>query len=133
MKSTLLGQVTHLYPDPSTLPFIPRGAFISTLRLSSVQEFAQWTIIQDVKNSSFLSGFSKVDGLWTFLSGIFTAIFGSSLVRVLLGLFFYFYADRNEADCICKNNFLNSRKQTYLYVWIRSLVGARHDWQGISC
>ncbi|KJA21931.1 hypothetical protein HYPSUDRAFT_676158 [Hypholoma sublateritium FD-334 SS-4] len=38
MKLTLVGQVTHLHPDPSTSSLIQRSANISTLRLSVVRE-----------------------------------------------------------------------------------------------
>ncbi|KJA21926.1 hypothetical protein HYPSUDRAFT_41528 [Hypholoma sublateritium FD-334 SS-4] len=103
MKSTLVGQVTHLYPDPSMSPLIRRGANISTLRLSVVREATQWNIIRDSKNNSFLGGFSKVGGLWTFLSGIFAAIFGSSLLRVLFGskpISVFGFAHRWERDTI---------------------------------
>ena len=85
MKTTLVGQVSHLYPDPSTSPLIQRGANISTLRLSVAREATQWNVIRDIKINSFIGGFSKVGGLWTFLSGIFAAIFGSPLIRSLFG------------------------------------------------
>ena len=85
VQSTLIGQVTHLYPDPSSSSLIARAPEIATLRLSVMRDASQWDIIRDTKKNTFLSGFSKIGGLWTFLSGIFAAIFGSSLIRILFG------------------------------------------------
>ncbi|KJA15136.1 hypothetical protein HYPSUDRAFT_48660 [Hypholoma sublateritium FD-334 SS-4] len=105
LQSTLVGQVSQLYPDPSISPLIQRGTNISTLRLSVVREDTQWIVIRDIKNNSFIGGFSKVGGLWTFLSGIFAAIFGSSLMRILFGIkpiSVFGFAHRWERDTIGK-------------------------------
>ncbi len=85
VQSTLIGQVAHLYPDPSSSSLITRAPEMATLRLSVMRDASQWDIIRDTKKNTFLSGFSKIGGLWTFLSGIFAAIFGSSLIRILFG------------------------------------------------
>ncbi|KJA29492.1 hypothetical protein HYPSUDRAFT_196840 [Hypholoma sublateritium FD-334 SS-4] len=86
LQSTLIGQVAHLYPDSSPSPLIAHAPEIATLRLSVMRDATQWNIIRDTKKNTFLSGFSKIGGLWTFLSGIFAAIFGSSLIRILFGI-----------------------------------------------
>jgi hypothetical protein len=72
-----------LIPDPSP-PVTPTGN-ISTLRLNSYPVDDGWTVIQDYRRYSILNGFSGVGGLWTFLSGIYAAVFGCSILRVLRG------------------------------------------------
>ena len=47
---------------------------------------SEWNVISETKKNTFLSGFSKIGGLWTFLSGIFAAVFGSSLIHILFGM-----------------------------------------------
>ncbi len=41
-----MDKLPQLYPDPSTSPLIKRGANISTLRLSIVNQNTQWNIIR---------------------------------------------------------------------------------------
>jgi len=45
-----------------------------------------YRVIQDYRESSVLIGFSKVGGLWAFLGGVFATIFGSSILRIVLGM-----------------------------------------------
>ena len=78
----------HVFPDPQAAnPYlgIPRSTNISTLRAFLYDGDFGWTLLQDYRDKSVLNGFASVGGLWTFLSGIFTIVFGSSLLRMLFG------------------------------------------------
>lgn len=83
----------HVFPDPQAANpdlGIPRSENISTLRVfvhddSFGDGHRGWTLIQDYRDKSVLNGFASVGGLWTFLSGIFTIVFGTSLLRMLFG------------------------------------------------
>jgi len=41
--------------------------------------------VKDVEQSTIIGGTSILGGLWTFMTGIFSLIFGSSLLLVLFG------------------------------------------------
>jgi len=56
--------------------FIPSGANYLPRGLESVKE---------VKQSTILTGTSILGGLWTFMTGFFSLIFGSSLLLVVFG------------------------------------------------
>jgi len=45
-------------------------------------------VVQDYRENSVLGGFSKIGGLWAFLGGAFATIFGSSILRTVLGMRF---------------------------------------------
>lgn len=64
---------------------IPQSTGISTLRVLLQYDDVFWTVIRDYTDKSVLNGFASVGGLWTFLSGIFTIVFGISLLRMLFG------------------------------------------------
>ncbi len=68
-------------------PLVPRGANISTLRVWTplVLGYIQTVLIQDYRDASVVTGFSAVGGLWTSLSGIFTLLFGASMLHILYG------------------------------------------------
>jgi len=42
-------------------------------------------LIKEVKPSSILTGISTLGGIWTFMTGIFSLVFGSPLLLVLFG------------------------------------------------
>ena len=74
---------------------VPRGLALCThhsrtKNSNSAPQFytgrSEWNIISETKKNTFLSGFSQIGGLWTFLSGIFAAVFGSSLIHILFGM-----------------------------------------------
>jgi len=44
-------------------------------------------LIKEVEQSSILTGTSILGGLWTFMAGIFSFVFGSSLLLVLFSDF----------------------------------------------
>jgi hypothetical protein len=90
----------HVFPDPQAANpdlGIPRSTNISTLRVFLQDNnflgdprlrdvgWGGWSVIQDYTDKSVLNGYASVGGLWTFLSGIFTIVFGSSLLRILFG------------------------------------------------
>jgi hypothetical protein len=51
-------------------------------------DLSEIRMLQDYRSRSVLQGFSQVGGLWTFLTGIFAAIFGSTIIRILFGSIF---------------------------------------------
>jgi hypothetical protein len=87
VQSTVVAQIIHVFPDPQAgkSPLIVRSPEIATIRVTTVVDASEWVIIQDSKEKSFLNGLSQTGGLWTFLSGVFAAVFGSSLMRILFG------------------------------------------------
>ena len=60
---------------------------MATIRIIPPWDTSEFRIIRDLRNKSVLSGFSSVGGLWTVLAGVFAALFGSSILRVLFGAF----------------------------------------------
>lgn len=79
-----------ILPDPqaSISKLIPRSPEIATIRIISFSDFSEVTIVQDYREKSIPKGFATIGGLWTFLGGIFSALFGSSIVRILFGLLY---------------------------------------------
>ena len=75
--------MVQVFNDPGRRP-IPRAPEIGTLRISTSVN-TDLTIIQNYREKSVLSGFSSVGGLWAFIGGVFAWLFGTSLIRVLLG------------------------------------------------
>ena len=71
-----------LGPDPGTDIAILRAPEISTLRTFAMIDSSECVFTQDNRENSVINGFSNIGGLWTFISGIFAAVFGSSLMRV---------------------------------------------------
>jgi hypothetical protein len=78
----------QMYPDLQVAD-TDRSANISTLRLFKLDNWADTRVIQDYRMNSVIAGFADVGGLWTSLSGIFTVIFGASLLHVLYGKLFH--------------------------------------------
>ncbi len=74
-----------MWPDPRTSPLIPRGPDTSTIRIVTPFDFAEWKIVEQNRDKSVLKGLAGVGGLWTFIGGIFTALFGSSIIRIIFG------------------------------------------------
>jgi len=76
-----------VYPDPlaSESPLIQQGRNISTFRVIMQYRFSESRMLQDYRSASVLQGFSQVGGLWTFLTGVFAAIFGSTVIQILFG------------------------------------------------
>jgi len=80
--------IDKVFPDPnppisgeifsSLRIFIPPDSF--ELHLPGMNE-----LVKDVGQSTIIGETSILGGLWTFMTGIFSLIFGSSLLLVLFG------------------------------------------------
>lgn len=83
-----VSRVLSVYPDPlaSASPLILQGRDVSTFRVIMQYDLSESRMLQDYRSRSVLQGFSQVGGLWTFLTGVFAAIFGSTIVRILFGI-----------------------------------------------
>jgi hypothetical protein len=82
----VVAQVLAVFSDPLAGSLsIPRSPDISTFRVFMQNGAAELSNIQDYRTKSVLQGFSSLGGLWTFLGGVFAAIFGSSVLRILFG------------------------------------------------
>jgi hypothetical protein len=90
VDTVALSEMAQVMADPIAGPSpssrIPRAPDIGTIRISYADFFSDWKIVQDHRENTVLNGFSAVGGLWAFLGGAFTMLYGSSLMRVLLGI-----------------------------------------------
>jgi len=84
-KSFIMSDIIDVKPDPlaSTSPLITRASDVATIRIIPLKTTADWRVVEEYRDRSVLKGFSTVGGLWTFFSGIFVALFGSSLSMVV--------------------------------------------------
>ncbi|KXN83768.1 hypothetical protein AN958_01095 [Leucoagaricus sp. SymC.cos] len=78
--------VETLFPDPKSPADVSDSHEISTLRLFPVRRDVAWRLIQDYNEDSVLSGFALLGGVWTFLNGIFSILFGCTLLLMLFGI-----------------------------------------------
>jgi hypothetical protein len=69
--------------DPS--PQVPSGPDIATLRIFDLYELMQWMVHADDHDKTVLDGFSSLGGLSSFVNTLFSAIFGTTLLLVMLG------------------------------------------------
>jgi hypothetical protein len=85
----LTTEIFQTWPDPeaSESQFIPRSLDVATIRIVPQFDFSEVRVVRDARTKSVLSGFSSVGGLWTGLAGIFGIFFGSSIMKVLRGVF----------------------------------------------
>ena len=86
-ETIVVSQMLSVYPDPlaSESPLIQQGRNISTFCVIMPYDFSESKMLQDYRSKSVLQGFSQVGGLWTFLMGIFVAIFGSTILQIVFG------------------------------------------------
>ena len=114
-ETIVVSRMLSIYPDPlaSESPLIQQGRDISTFRVIMQDVFSESRMLQDYRSRSVLQGFSQVGGLWTFLTGIFAAIFGSTILRIVFGsisgalfLFFIFSETlfRNQTNFILRTS-----------------------------
>jgi len=82
-----VSRMLSIYPDPlaSDSRTFQQGPDVSTFRVAMQFDLSEIRMLQDYRSRSVLQGFSQVGGLWTFLTGIFAAIFGSTIIRILFG------------------------------------------------
>ncbi|PPQ69743.1 hypothetical protein CVT26_014018 [Gymnopilus dilepis] len=84
-----VSKMVYTIPDPlasTSSSSVKQSPDISTFRVFLQNDMSDLRTLQSYKEQDTLSGFAAVGGLWTFLSGIFAAIFGSSLLRILFGV-----------------------------------------------
>ena len=83
----MIARMIYVFPDPraGVSPLIPQSPNTSTFRVFVQDDPSEWITVSDQSDESVLSGLSRVGGLWAFLSGVFTVIFGTSLLRILSG------------------------------------------------
>lgn len=81
-KTFLLPNIIAFYPDP-TATFTGRNR--SSLNIFSQANYGEVPFIQDYQDKSVLAGFSSVGGLWTAFSGIFTILYGASMLHIFYG------------------------------------------------
>ncbi|KAF9531291.1 hypothetical protein CPB83DRAFT_904846 [Crepidotus variabilis] len=85
-RTFLTTDITQILSENWMTPFkavIPQGPDISTARISFATSWTEWKILEDCPNESVFSSLASVGGLWTFLAGMFAAIYGTSIVKVL--------------------------------------------------
>lgn len=68
-------------PDP-----LHNGSDAATLRIIMARPISDTAFQQDSSANSVVNGFALLGGVWTFVSGAFAAIFGSTLLFVLFGM-----------------------------------------------
>lgn len=78
--------VVSIVPDWSLL--VPKDNNTATSRLFAPLP-RDIQIEQEYFEDSVLNGFALLGGVWTFVNGLFAAIFGSTLLLVLFGLFLF--------------------------------------------
>ena len=110
-------EIIHVWPDPQavTSPVITQAPDVSTLRIIAPYNFAEWKIIQQSRDRSVLKGFATIGGLWTFLGGIFTALFGTSILRIIFGMQSFLIRWRRFEYPLYPD-----RHETHLCLWIDS-------------
>jgi len=86
-KTIMISRVLNIFPDPQAGidPHVPRLVNTSTFRVFLQDDPSEWITILDERDESFVNGLSRVGGLWAFFGGVFTILFGSSILRVLFG------------------------------------------------
>ena len=86
-KTIPVSRVLTVHSDPlaSESTLIQQGRDVSTFRVIMQYDLSESRMLHDYRRRSVLQGFSQVGGLWTFLTGVFAAIFGSTIIRILFG------------------------------------------------
>ncbi|KIJ93337.1 hypothetical protein K443DRAFT_646228 [Laccaria amethystina LaAM-08-1] len=78
-ETIAVSRMLSVYPDPlaSESPLIQQGRDVSSFRVKIQSDLSESKVLQEYRSRSVLQGFSQVGGLWTFLTGVFAAIFGT--------------------------------------------------------
>ncbi|KAF9044367.1 hypothetical protein BJ165DRAFT_1480791 [Panaeolus papilionaceus] len=106
----LSARIEHILPDPLASaqidpPVYNMSSTKSTFRVYTSFDVSEIRVIEDSRAQSVLGGFSAVGGLWTFIGGVFTMFFGTSLMRIFFGsksLSIFGIAQQLEKDNIAR-------------------------------
>jgi hypothetical protein len=121
-ETIVVSRMLSVYPDPlaSESTLIQQSRDVSTFRVIMQYGHSESRKLQDYRSRSVLQGFSQVGGLWTFLTGVFATIFGSTIIRILFGsisgslLFFFTFSEtlfRNQTDFISRTSTLYTEEE----------------------
>ncbi|EDR05148.1 uncharacterized protein LACBIDRAFT_303536 [Laccaria bicolor S238N-H82] len=126
-ETILLSRMLSVYPDPLApeIPLIQQSPNISTFRVFMSYDFSETRMLQDYRSRSVLQGFAQVGGLWTFLTGVFAAIFGSTILQIVFGSisgFLLFFPIFSETLF---------RNQTNFIPWTSPLYAAEENTEGL--
>ncbi|KAJ6508943.1 hypothetical protein C8R45DRAFT_969368 [Mycena sanguinolenta] len=81
-KSALMNaELRTLYPNPTPLPLDSDSAALCLIQYSTVAT----RNLQDYLPETALDGISALGGLWTFINGVFSLLFGASILYFLCG------------------------------------------------
>jgi len=78
---TFLVSDMEVFSDPKA----SQGAEMASIHIH-IRDSPTSRVVQDYRENSVLGGFSKIGGLWAFLGGAFATMFGSSILRTVLGM-----------------------------------------------
>ncbi|KAF9523166.1 hypothetical protein CPB83DRAFT_910834 [Crepidotus variabilis] len=81
-RTFLTSETVYVWPNSITRS----PADIGTVRIKPPVKSSEWKVVEEYCEKSVLSGISTVGGLWTFLAGIFAAIYGTSVMKILFAL-----------------------------------------------
>jgi hypothetical protein len=74
--------------DPSTSNLVRRGNNTGTLRIYGQDDNSQWHVFGDYRGKDVVVGFGASGGFWTGINGLFTFVFGTSLLCAVTGVYF---------------------------------------------
>ncbi|RXW14617.1 hypothetical protein EST38_g11240 [Candolleomyces aberdarensis] len=80
--TVLTARMAYTTPDPlaAVTPDYPTGPKVATFRIASIPVIGEWTVKQEYRTKSTLSGFAEVGGLGSFLSIFLVILFGNTLL-----------------------------------------------------
>ncbi|KAF9044388.1 hypothetical protein BJ165DRAFT_196670 [Panaeolus papilionaceus] len=85
-KAYLVPSIQYAVLDPQRPPAARLSPNISSLRLSTAFDTAEFHVEADQRGQTVFAGFSTVGGLFTFVSGMFAVIFGTTFLRILFDM-----------------------------------------------
>ena len=83
-----MASVVQTIPNPYISP--PAGLNVATLGFTLQNIQGGWTVLQDYRSKSVLSGLSALGGLGSLLSTILAVLLGTSLVQAILRAFSFY-------------------------------------------
>jgi len=95
IESFYVSEVDTLYSGPQLsflgVPTGPNTSSLTVYALPLAYVSRNPKVIQDYRDKSVVGGFSSLGGLWSFVCGMFSMVFGCSVIRVLFGTCFCDY------------------------------------------